>query len=158
MTEPLLKIDVLGQKEIYELIGKIPDEALAAGVEDANEYIIDMERQYAPRVQHGEGNPYQWDSEKQRRAYFASNGFGGGIPYRRTQNLARGWKAEGKGVDQVVTNDVPYAKYVKDFAQSRGHMADGWDIIQTDLKNRAARILQKFEGGVKRAIKRLGFD
>jgi hypothetical protein len=35
--------------------------------------------------------PSQWDSEKQRRAYFASNGFGQGIPYVRKGNYIRGW-------------------------------------------------------------------
>jgi hypothetical protein len=28
--------------------------------------------------------PVTWDSEKQRRAFFATNGFGHGIPYKRT--------------------------------------------------------------------------
>lgn len=28
--------------------------------------------------------PIKWDSEKQRRAFFATNGFGKGIPYKRT--------------------------------------------------------------------------
>ncbi len=32
--------------------------------------------------------PIQWDSEKQRRAFFATNGFGNGIPYSRTGDLA----------------------------------------------------------------------
>lgn len=30
--------------------------------------------------------PVTWDSERQRRAYFATNGFGAGIPYSRTGN------------------------------------------------------------------------
>jgi hypothetical protein len=29
--------------------------------------------------------PIQWDSERQKRAYFATNGFGAGIPYQRTE-------------------------------------------------------------------------
>ena len=33
----------------------------------------------------------RWDSEKQRRAYFASNGFGGGIPYLRTGTYGKSW-------------------------------------------------------------------
>lgn len=35
--------------------------------------------------------PVQWDSDKQRRAFFATNGFGRGIPYTRTGNYGRGW-------------------------------------------------------------------
>lgn len=35
--------------------------------------------------------PIQWDSEKQRRAFFASKGFGGGIPHVRTKTYIRAW-------------------------------------------------------------------
>ena len=35
--------------------------------------------------------PIKWDSDKQRRAYFASNGFGHGIPYQRQGHYERGW-------------------------------------------------------------------
>lgn len=33
----------------------------------------------------------RWDSEKQRAAFFATNGFGGGIPYQRTGTYGRSW-------------------------------------------------------------------
>src|SRR6266704_2116274 len=33
--------------------------------------------------------PIQWKSAKQRKAFFASNGFGGGIPYRRQPEGSR---------------------------------------------------------------------
>jgi hypothetical protein len=36
--------------------------------------------------------PIKWDSEKQRRAFFASNGFGGGIPTVRRNAIPQGWK------------------------------------------------------------------
>lgn len=35
--------------------------------------------------------PVQWDSEKQRRAFFASDGFGRGIPYNRVGAYQRSW-------------------------------------------------------------------
>lgn len=35
--------------------------------------------------------PINWDSEKQKRAYFASNGFGEGIPYRRKGRTEAAW-------------------------------------------------------------------
>lgn len=38
--------------------------------------------------------PIDWDSEKQRRAYFATDGFGGGIPHARTNAMPQGWKLE----------------------------------------------------------------
>jgi hypothetical protein len=38
--------------------------------------------------------PVQWDSERQRRAFFATNGFGKGIPYQRTHQYRLSWKTE----------------------------------------------------------------
>lgn len=38
--------------------------------------------------------PIQWDTEKQRRAFFATNGFGQGIPYRRTHAMRLGIQTE----------------------------------------------------------------
>jgi len=37
-------------------------------------------------------SPVQWDSERQRRAFFATHGFGGGIPYKRKGTYERGWE------------------------------------------------------------------
>ncbi len=157
MTD-FIGINVAGLEEIKEISANVVPEAIDAGVEEANAYIVDVEHLYPPRVQHGAENPYQWDSDKQRRAYFATNGFGGGIPYQRTQTLANGWKTEGSGINQIVVNEVPYAAYVKDFQQSRGHMYDGWDIIQTDLLDRIDRIVEKFEAGTNRILHKLGLD
>lgn len=36
--------------------------------------------------------PIRWDSERQRRAYFATRGFGGGIPHIRTGASELGWQ------------------------------------------------------------------
>lgn len=74
--------------------------------------------------------PLVWASAKQRRAYFATNGFGKGIPYRRTGNLSRGWAvavtldADG-GVIQL-TNDQPYARYVQGPDAQLMHIDTGW--------------------------------
>jgi hypothetical protein len=38
--------------------------------------------------------PVQWDSERQKRAFFATNGFGAGIPYQRTQRTRLGLQLE----------------------------------------------------------------
>jgi hypothetical protein len=36
--------------------------------------------------------PIHWASRKQQQAFFASNGFGGSIPYKRTGAYQKGWK------------------------------------------------------------------
>lgn len=38
--------------------------------------------------------PIQWDSERQKRAFFATNGFGAGIPYGRTHAMRTGIETE----------------------------------------------------------------
>ena len=38
--------------------------------------------------------PIDWDSPRQQRAYFATNGFGHGIPYKRTNRMVAGTKLE----------------------------------------------------------------
>ncbi len=151
-------IDIAGNKELAAKLEQIPGEAFGAGVEEANKYIVDVERIYPPRVQHGADNPYQWQSEKQRRAYFASNGFGGGIPSQRSQGLSKGWKTIGQGRNQIVVNEVPYAMFVKDVQRQRGHAADGWDTIGIDIQTRMGQIVRKFEFGVSRALKKLGLQ
>ena len=37
-----------------------------------------------------------WQTPKQQRAFFASNGFGGGVPHRRTGAMIKGWKNSAK--------------------------------------------------------------
>lgn len=38
--------------------------------------------------------PINWDSPRQKRAFFATNGFGAGIPYRRTHQMRLGITTE----------------------------------------------------------------
>ncbi len=46
--------------------------------------------------------PVQWDSAKQRNAYFASNGFGKGIPYKRTGAHGRSFSVERKPLGSTI--------------------------------------------------------
>ncbi len=57
-------------------------------------------------------SPVQWDSERQRRAFFATNGFGGGIPHRRTGEYQDGWKIEPLDNRVRLYNDTPGAVHV----------------------------------------------
>lgn len=81
--------------------------------------------------------PIQWQSERQRRAFFATNGFGAGIPYRRTDDYINAWdielrKTSDNRIDWIISNDDPKARYVggsfaaDDKYQQRFHIATGW--------------------------------
>jgi hypothetical protein len=74
--------------------------------------------------------PYLWASAKQRRAFFATNGFGRGIPTRRTHEMANGWEtnfaATPTGGDVSIENPVKGSEFVFGPYQQPGHAATGW--------------------------------
>jgi hypothetical protein len=75
--------------------------------------------------------PIKWKSEKQRRAFFATNGFGKGIPTRRNHKLVQGWKLVvtylPDAIAQVAfTNPVSYRRYVTGRDQQPFHAITGW--------------------------------
>lgn len=74
--------------------------------------------------------PIRWKTERQRRAFFATNGFGAGIPYKRTNRLANGWQMSFDARDTTGTveifNDVPYARFVQGDDAQPFHLDTGW--------------------------------
>lgn len=61
--------------------------------------------------------PVDWQSERQRRAYWASDGFGGGIPTRRTGKHQAAWKfiyhSDGNGSGHwELSNDIPESRFI----------------------------------------------
>lgn len=88
---------------------------------------------YPPAVKH----PFEFATDKSRRAYFATQGFGHGIPYQRTKTLYNSWKVEldrrmNEGFIQI-KNTAPYAGYVYgsgstegSYEQVPGHRNTGW--------------------------------
>lgn len=81
--------------------------------------------------------PIEWKSLKQRRAYFATDGFGHGIPYRRTGSLLNSWDVvfttfgDDAGSMSAV-NTSPAARWVIGADQQPCHHNTGWYI--TDEK------------------------
>lgn len=74
--------------------------------------------------------PIQWASERQRRAFFATDGFGGGIPYSRSGAMQTSWRgsveARNYEVRGIIDNTVPYAPYVQGKQQQPFHANTGW--------------------------------
>jgi hypothetical protein len=84
--------------------------------------------------------PIEWQSERQRRAFFATDGFGAGIPYQRTGRVQQGWyyTQEMDGPDVLielgnVEDKAPfvYGEMTLDFeraaqVQQRMHRNTGW--------------------------------
>ncbi len=94
----------------------------------------------------GVKRPIQWASEKQRRAYFATNGFGKGIPYKRSGKQSRSWEVKYifTQADGILTleSSSPVTPFVQGSMQQPFHHNTGWpraDLeaakFQDDLEN-----------------------
>lgn len=72
----------------------------------------------------------RWNSERQRKAYFATNGFGGGIPSQRTGRLQAGWEMnidiDDEGGVIELFNDAPEARYVQGDDAQLMHLDSDW--------------------------------
>lgn len=72
----------------------------------------------------------RWNSLKQMRAFFATNGFGGGIPTRRTGALIRAWRVLTKfsvdGGEIIAENTSPHADFVQGDRAQMMHLDTGW--------------------------------
>lgn len=62
--------------------------------------------------------PIDWDSPRQKRAYFATNGFGRGIPYKRTNKYPLGWQLQRVSFGTNLSNRHP--------AGAVGGLPSGW--------------------------------
>jgi len=113
--------------------------------------------------------PILWTTIRQQVAFFASNGFGRGIPTGRTGDTASGWRKrivdKGGGVFVAsITNNKPAAKFVYGaltrnvakarIPQQRFHSATGWRLASplVDLEFQGLRqdIKRQFSTEVKR--------
>jgi len=159
----MIKLDIRGVEEVQAFLRTVPRGTIRAAIDAMSDYFLGNEqrglRHSPPRVQHGPGNPYKWQSEKQRRAYFATDGFGGGIPYKRTGNMANKWekKSTNDGYRMSLVNKSPYSIFVQGDRQQQGHAADKWRkvaaIIGTNLNGAMRAANQAVERWLKERSK-----
>jgi len=69
--------------------------------------------------------PIPWDSPKQRRAFFATNGFGRGIPTKRTDEYVNAWKVIKHETGADVGNPLAHAGYIGGRASGKPIGANG---------------------------------
>jgi hypothetical protein len=92
--------------------------------------------------------PIQWDSETQKRAYFATGGFGAGIPYQRTGGYEMGGSVEAKPYGAQFFNPHPAGAVggtVKGWQSSihRGRWVYLLDVIERAITQLPKRIREK---------------
>lgn len=146
------------QTEVTAQVAKLKDKfdrypvfAIGAGLDASAEYLNtpEVKNSFYPPSQ--AGSPFQWSSERQRRAFFATNGFGRGIPTVRTMELANsGTFKVNKAYSSLYVyyeNTASYAKWViGQFTQIVGHIARGWKPVNTVIVDRErATVLTKFK-------------
>lgn len=96
--------------------------------------------------------PIRWKSRRQRRAFFATKGFGRGIPTRRTGGLVAGWQVRYSKQGQLHTltlaNPVPSMQFVQGQAQQPFHKDTGWARWDTEtgqfVKESSDAVVQGF--------------
>jgi hypothetical protein len=86
--------------------------------------------------------PVNWDSSRQRAAFFATNGFGHGIPYTRTGKYNAGWiirrnpSSYAESVGYTLANRSDHAKYVGGSADGTGQSwihFDRWKLLRDEV-------------------------
>lgn len=96
----------------------------------------------------------EWTTERQRRAYFATNGFGRGIPSRRTGGATLQWKVNFATSKDVVTmtvsNPNDYLRYVRVNPKrgrsqiQRFHKITGWREVSPIIETHKKEARQSF--------------
>lgn len=94
----------------------------------------DTEQRLIPQLQEEPGPvvyPIMWTSERQRKAFFATDGFGAGIPTRRAGRTRMGWMLVGLVTEQgagslAVENNEYAAQFVYFPHQQQFHANTGW--------------------------------
>lgn len=161
MTDSFIGISITGEKEIAAKMHDLYPQAAAAGVENADGYILNSIKIYPPYSYVSMAQVGGFKSDAQRRYVMAQIAQGNITPGEpnRTQRLAQGWRLLGKGRNQIIVNEVPYAPYEHEISQqSQMHMLQGWQVLPEFLHNRMGEIVRRFEAGVKNAIKKLGLE
>jgi hypothetical protein len=156
----MIKTEVRGIEEVKAYLKSLPYGVIKIAVPALADYLLGNERRglrhSPPRVNHGPGRPYKWNSEKQRRAFFATKGFGGGIPYSRTNKLADGWKQTKDPYKKKLYNRVAYSQFVVGDAQQRGHAADKWRKVAQIVSDNLTGAYRSANQAVTRWLKTKG--
>ena len=105
-------------------------------------------------------HPIPWVSDKQRKAFYASEGFGGGIPHRRSGRYTEAWKIIQKGnTGYTVLNDSPGAKFIGGNAygleQSPIH-AGRWPLFRDEAEAEINNLPQEIANEISMVARRNG--
>jgi len=102
----------------------------------------------------------KWDSKEQRIAFFASNGFGRGIPTKRRNEYVKAWTIIKNENGYVLVNALPQAKFIGGGpfggSQSRIHQ-DRWELLRTAFVEETEKLPEKVSEQIRIVAKTRGF-
>lgn len=151
-------------EQIPQVIAIAGDEALS---EIEEPFLRELQEEPRPST----GVAPNWTSERQRRAYFASNGFGAGIPYSRKGKLAAAWKITGelmgKAWVMLVENPAKAARFVYGSLalanlasaarfQQKFHAVTGWKLAAPIVARWYGVYQDKFRDNMNKLIGEIG--
>ncbi len=158
---PQISITVSSQKVVQSLTNL--GQAMPGLVNADIEAVLEQTRAELAQPGSPSVSPVLWDSEKQRRAYFATDGFGHGIPYVRTGAYEQGFVVQKTGSNTYrqykIVNKQSAAKYVGGDAmggsQSRIHRGR-WPLMFQVVRDKAVQLLSAAQDAVHSAIRDSG--
>jgi hypothetical protein len=130
-----VRADITVDTDIFDAIIETAREAPRAVDTLINQSLRrDTQERLIPQLQEEPGPvvyPIVWTTEKQRKAFFATDGFGAGIPTRRTGRTRSGWQLVGLVTEQgagslAVENNEYAAQFVYFPHQQQFHTNTGW--------------------------------
>lgn len=105
--------------------------------------------------------PIQWDSEKQRRAFFATDGFGGGIPHQRTGAYQSGMIIERLDNGYRFVSSSPAAPFVGGDAfglvHSEINKPQDWPILRDVVDEELEQLPSDIQAELQVVARRNGF-
>lgn len=154
----VIKIDILGDKELNDKLSKLPEEAAHAAIGEVQDYMLNVLRSDQPSpnfVTRKSAYGVSYFSERQRRflGWLYSQGL---VPYHRTQALSKAWHIIERGLMGYLQNDAEGAEYViGEEKQSRHEKMVGWKKPSQQIRERADKINKIIDAAAKKAIKKL---
>lgn len=162
MAPKLLDVKVNSQQlaKLKIKLENYPPYVIEQGLESVNTFLNDDAFKTSMYPPSQAGQPFEWSSDKQRRAFFATDGFGRGIPTQRTYELATSGEfiveKKFKSLYITYTNIAPYFQWVQgQFSQIIGHIRRGWKPVNTFVVDNGKIVRERFDAGIKGAWDRM---
>ena len=161
-----ISVDLSGLEKLSEMLARAPErlnEVLVEATMEAEDVAFLKITEHPPPMNFPPSE-VKWDSQKQRRAYHATNGFGGGDPYLRVGALTDSFQESAPQVTPgLVTGKVfsvdQWVQYVKGNPQGGVEQSDiqkgRWKTLQQDRDALVDDVTTIFKNAIQRNISRI---